>query len=50
MPSWKKSIFVNAIKTRIVQENRAAEDIIKEYVKLTESEKTEILTEVNKTV
>lgn len=43
MPYWKKSIFVNAIETRMVQENRTAEDIIKEYTKLTEAEKTEIL-------
>ncbi|MEG2291611.1 MAG: hypothetical protein RSA29_04350 [Clostridium sp.] len=48
MPSWKKSIFVNAIKARMIQENRTSEDIILEYTKLTESEKTEILVEVNK--
>lgn len=43
MPSWKKNIFVNAIRARIVQENRTAEDIITEYTALTESEKAEIL-------
>lgn len=43
MPNWKKTIFVNAIRTRMIQENRTAEDIIKEYVKLTEEEKREIL-------
>ncbi|MEG2289908.1 MAG: hypothetical protein RSA29_02570 [Clostridium sp.] len=48
MPSWKKSIFVNAIKARMIQENRTSEDIILEYTKLIESEKTEILVEVNK--
>lgn len=43
MPTWKLNIFVNAIKTRIVQENRMAEDIIQEYTKLTEQENIEIL-------
>lgn len=43
MPIWKKTIFVNAIKTRMVQESRTAEDIILEYTKLTEAEKIEIL-------
>lgn len=48
MPTWKKNIFVNAIKARMEQENRTTEDIIQEYVKLTEEEKTEILAEINK--
>lgn len=43
MPAWKKSIFVNAIKARMLMENRTAEDIMDEYSKLTESEKAEIL-------
>lgn len=43
MPIWKKTIFVNAIRARTSMEDRTAEDIIAEYVKLTESEKTEIL-------
>jgi hypothetical protein len=43
MPTWKKNIFVNAIKARIVQENRTAEDIIVEYTALSEFEKAEIL-------
>lgn len=46
MPEWKLNIFVNAIKTRMERENRAAEDIIAEYVKLTETEKQEILDEI----
>lgn len=46
MPTWKKNIFVNAIKARIVQENRTAEDIITEYTTLSESEKTVILTAI----
>ena len=47
MPAWKKNIFVNAIKARMVQENRTAEDIIAEYVKLTDAEKAEILEAIN---
>lgn len=47
MPTWKKSIFVNAIKVRMVQENRTTEDIISEYTKLTVDEKTEILDTIN---
>ncbi len=47
MPSWKKNIFVNAIKARMELENRTAEDIIQDYTKLTEDEKTEILAEFN---
>ena len=43
MLTWKKSIFVNAIKARMLMENRTAEDIIEDYTKLTESEKAEIL-------
>lgn len=48
MPTWKKTIFVNAIKARMVSENRTAEDIIAEYTKLSEAEKAEILAEINK--
>ena len=43
MPSWKKNIFVNAIRARMAQENRTAEDIITDYTALTQAEKTEIL-------
>ncbi|NMA66271.1 MAG: hypothetical protein GX957_08540 [Clostridiaceae bacterium] len=43
MPTWKKNIFVNAIRARMVSENRTKEDIITEYPALTEVEKTEIL-------
>jgi hypothetical protein len=46
MPTWKKNIFVNAIRARIVQENRTAEDIITEYTALSEAEKTEILASI----
>jgi len=47
MPTWKLNIFVNAIKARMELESRTEEDIIKEYTKLTEEEKTEILTEIS---
>lgn len=47
MPYWKKQIFVNAIKARRKIENRTAEDIIQDYVKLTEDEKSEILSDIN---
>lgn len=43
MPTWKKNIFVNAIKVRMTQEERTAEDIIEEYPALTPEEKAEIL-------
>jgi len=46
MPTWKKNIFVNAIKIRMVQEDRTAEDIITEYTALSEAEKTEILASI----
>lgn len=47
MPGWKKTIFVNAIKSRMAQEDRIAEDIIAEYTRLTAGEKAEILAEIN---
>lgn len=43
MPEWKKNIFVNAIRTRMEREGKAAEDVIEDYPALTEPEKTEIL-------
>ncbi|WP_156034927.1 hypothetical protein [Clostridium sp. KNHs205] len=45
MPTWKKSIFINAIKARIQLEDRTAVDIIEDYPKLSENEKQEILKE-----
>jgi hypothetical protein len=47
MFEWKKTIFVNAIRTRMKEENRTAEDIIQEYIKLSDDEKAEILAAVN---
>lgn len=46
MAGYKKFIFVRAITARIETEQRPSKDIIKEYVKLTEEEKTEILTDI----
>lgn len=45
MLPWKLklNIFTRAIKTRMKTEQRTAEDIITEYVLLTEDEKAEIL-------
>lgn len=47
MAVWKKIIFVNAIKARMQIESRSAEDIIQDYPKLTEAEKTEILADLS---
>ena len=46
MPTWKKSIFVNAIKALMKEENKTATEIIVRYTKLTDTEKTEILTAI----
>ncbi|MEG0181241.1 MAG: hypothetical protein RR657_05065 [Peptostreptococcaceae bacterium] len=43
MNEWKKVIFVNAVRTRMVTESRTAEDVIQDYTKLTEEERYEIL-------
>ena len=43
MPTWKKNIFMRAIRTRMELENRAAAEIILEYTALTEAERAEIL-------
>lgn len=47
MESWKKSIFINAIKTLILEESKTATEVITRYTKLTDTEKTEILTAIN---
>ncbi|OPX46385.1 hypothetical protein CLHUN_02010 [Ruminiclostridium hungatei] len=46
MLTWKKNIFVNAIKARMSQEQRTAEEIIQDYAALIESEKMEILSAI----
>jgi len=43
MTEQKKNLFVRVVLYRMQQENRTAEDIIQEYPRLTEEEKTEIL-------
>ena len=48
MPTWKRNIFVRVVTRRIQEEGRTAEDIIMEYPALTEDEKAEILSEINK--
>ena len=48
MPEWKKLIFVYAIRARMRMEGRTAEEIIQDYPKLTNEEKAEILSEINK--
>jgi uncharacterized protein (DUF433 family) len=48
MPSWKKNIFVRVITARMAAEGRTAEEIIQDYPKLTNEEKAEILSEINK--
>lgn len=48
MPTWKKNIFVRVVRARMKQEGRAAEEIIQDYPKLTNEEKAEILSEINK--
>ncbi len=49
MSTWKRDIFVNAIKALMIQEYKTAKEVIVRYTKLTEDEKIEILAEFNKT-
>ena len=46
MPEWKLNIFINAITYRMEVEQWGTEEIIAEYVLLTEEEKTEILNNI----
>ena len=39
MPTWKKRIFVNAIKIKLRTEEKTLEEILKGYPKLTDAEK-----------
>lgn len=43
---WKKNIFIIAIKARMDLEQKTAEEIIEDYVKLTAEEKIEILNSI----
>lgn len=45
MPTYKKIIFLKAIKVRVNAGEGTAEEIIKTYIKLTESEKEELFKE-----
>ncbi|OQB15700.1 MAG: hypothetical protein BWY15_00413 [Firmicutes bacterium ADurb.Bin193] len=45
MPTWKKNIFVRAIRARMVLEGKIAEELIEDYRNLTVDEKAEILSE-----
>lgn len=47
MEGYKLRIFVRAIKTRMELEGKTAEEIIADYVKLTDEEKAEILASVS---
>lgn len=48
MPTYKKIIFVKAISVRIEGGEGTAEEIIRSYTKLTETEKLELLKEFKK--
>ena len=39
MPTWKKRIFVNAIKIQLRTEEKTLEEILEAYPKLTDAEK-----------
>lgn len=47
MPSWKLSIFVNAVKIRNERGEGTYEEILATYPKLTDAEKKEILAVLN---
>lgn len=47
MFTWKKNIFVTAIKARMISESRTAEELITEYPRLTADEKIEILSAIS---
>ena len=47
MAGYKLRIFTRAIITRMEEESKTAEEIIADYTKLTDEEKTEILTSVS---
>lgn len=43
MPEWKKNIFTRAVRRRMQDEGKTAEEVLLEYPALTEAEKTEII-------
>lgn len=48
MQTWKKMIFVNAIKTRVQNGEGTAEEITNSYTKLTAEEKAILIAEFSK--
>lgn len=48
MQTWKKMIFVNAIKTRMKAREGTAEEIVASYTNLTATEKEILLLEFSK--
>ena len=48
MEAWKKVIFVNSIKVRLLNGDGSAEEIINSYAKLTDSEKEILKAEFSK--
>lgn len=47
MPTWKRNIFVNAVRTIMEREGVTAEEALARYPALTEAEKAEILAALN---
>jgi len=43
MPLWKRNIFIRVVQRRMAEEGKTAEEILKDYPRLTEEEKQEIL-------
>lgn len=48
MKSWNLSIFVSAVKTRMIIEEETVDKILEKYTKLTSEEKAEIKAQVEK--
>lgn len=50
MPGWKRRIFVRVIKARMVAEEATREEIMAEYPKFTEEEKSILRAEIPETL
>lgn len=48
MKSWNLSIFVSAVKTRMIIEEETVDKILEKYTKLTSEEKAEIKAQAEK--
>lgn len=44
---YKRNLFINVVKTRMKNEDLTATEILDQYTKLTDEEKTEILENLN---